>query len=219
MSISRSELAAIIDNARLGPEVTPAEIDELIGSSLGLGVGGIWVPASMVGLTRSAQERGLRVGTVAGFPHGKSVALIKAAEARFAVQNGASAIGVVPDIAAVKVADENALLSEMVAVREAVPSPVLLTVIIEAAVLDERAITVATRAARAAGADFVATSTGFHPAGGASPEAVKMIAAAAQGLIGVTASGGIATFAQAEELVRAGATRILTSGAGEILGP
>lgn len=218
MSISRAELATIIDHSLLGPEVTVDEINELIDATRTLHLGSICVPASMVGNTHKAQEHGLRVGAVAGFPHGKSVPLIKAAEARFAVHSGASEISVVLDIAAVKAADENAVLSEIVTLREAVPAPITLNIIIESAVLNDTAITVVTRAARAAGADYVATSTGFHPAGGATTDAVRLIADAAQGKIGVIASGGIDTLAQVESLLEAGATRIVTAQAKRILG-
>ena len=83
--------------------------------------------------------------------------------------------------------------------------------------VDDVALEVATHAARAAGADFIKTSTGFHPAGGATVEAVRVLAGAAQGQIGVKASGGIRTWEQAVAMVEAGATRIGTSNARAIL--
>lgn len=210
-------MAAIIDYTLLGPEVTAAEVSALIDDALSLGVGTICVPSSMVGLTTRAQEAGLRVATVAGFPHGKTPALVKGAEARLAVQSGASEVDVVLDIANVRAAYENALLMEMVAIREAVPAPVVLKFILETATLDDAAIIVATRAARAAGADFVKTSTGFHPAGGATVAAVRTMAAAAEHKIAVKASGGIRTWADAVAMVEAGASRIGTSDARGIL--
>jgi len=69
----------------------------------------------------------------------------------------------------------------------------------------------------AAGADFVKTSTGFHPAGGASVHAVALMADTVDGRLGVKASGGIRTAGQALELVAAGATRLGVSAAAQIL--
>lgn len=217
MTISRAQMAAIIDFTLLGPEVTVEELHALIDEALELRVGTICVPPSMMNNTKRAQDAGLNIATVAGFPHGKTSALVKAAEARLAVQYGASEVDVVLDIAQVKAANDNALLTEMVAIREAVASPAKLKFIVESAVVSDVALGVVTHAARAAGADFVKTSTGFHPAGGATVEAVRAMAEAAQGQIGVKASGGIRTWADAVAMVEAGATRIGTSNARAIL--
>lgn len=217
MNISRAAMAAILDYTLLGPEVTATQLAEFIDDALELQVGTICVPSSMMNNTKKAQEAGLNIATVAGFPHGKVSPLVKAAEGRLAVQFGASEVDVVLDIAVVKAGDENALLAEMVAIREAIPSPVRLKFIVESAVVGEAALAVVTRAARAVGADFVKTSTGFHPAGGATVAAVAAMAAAAEGKIGVKASGGIRTWEDALAMVEAGATRIGTSNARTIL--
>jgi deoxyribose-phosphate aldolase len=73
------------------------------------------------------------------------------------------------------------------------------------------------RAAEAAGADFVKTSTGFHPAGGASAHAVRLMAETVGGRLGVKASGGIRSTATALEMVAAGATRLGLSGSAAVL--
>lgn len=88
----------------------------------------LWVPPTMVALTARAQERGFTVGSTAGFPTGQHEPLIKAAEARFAVQHGASAIALC--VPAESRGDPNRALMEAVTVREAVPSPVKLCVIL-----------------------------------------------------------------------------------------
>jgi Deoxyribose-phosphate aldolase len=124
---------------------------------------------------------------------------------------------VVLDIAAVKASDSNALLAEIVAVREAVPAPVVLKVIIESAVLSAEAIAVVTRAARAAGVDSVVTSTGFHPAGGATVAAVQAIIGAGEGNIEAIATGGITSPSLAQALIDAGAARIGTSAPETLL--
>lgn len=217
MTISRATMAQILDYTLLGPEVTNSELAAFIDSAIELGVGTICVPNSMVNLTSKAQEAGIRVATVAGFPHGKTPALVKAAEARLAVQSGASEVDVVLDIAVVKEGDANRLLQEIVAIREAVPNPVVLKFILETAVVSDEAIVTAVNALIAAGADFAKTSTGFHPAGGATVEAVRVMAGAAQGRIGIKAAGGVKTWEDAVAFVEAGATRIGTSHAGAIL--
>jgi deoxyribose-phosphate aldolase len=94
----------------------------------------------------------------------------------------------------------------------------VLKVIIESAALTDDEIVAVCRAAEAAGADFVKTSTGFHPAGGASVHAVGLMAATVGGRLGVKASGGIRSTADAVAMVEAGATRLGLSGTAAVLG-
>ena len=148
--------------------------------------------------------------------------MIKATEARFAVEQGAEEVDMVIDVAQAVAGDENAVLADVVAVREAVPSPVVLKVILESAVLTEEQLCAAVRAAVRAGADFVKTSTGFHPAGGASVAAVEVMASEIEALgktgqVGIKASGGIRTWEQAVAMIEAGATRLGVSAPRAIL--
>ena len=106
---------------------------------------------------------------------------------------------------------------EIASVRAQAPSPTVLKVIIETAVLDEGGIIMACRTAEAAGADFVKTSTGFHPAGGATTAAVALMAATVGRRLGVKASGGIRSAADAIAMVEAGATRLGLSRTAAIL--
>jgi deoxyribose-phosphate aldolase len=106
---------------------------------------------------------------------------------------------------------------DIAAVREAVPAPVVLKAILETGLLDGEQIEAACRAAEQAGADFVKTSTGYHPAGGATVEAVERMAATVGGRLGVKASGGIRTSEDALAMVRAGATRLGVSGSRAVL--
>ena len=89
--------------------------------------------------------------------------------------------------------------------------------IIEAALLDEGGVISACRTGESAGADFVKTSTGFHPAGGATTRAVALMAATVGGRLGVKASGGIRSAAEAIAMVEAGATRLGLSRTAAIL--
>ena len=98
--------------------------------------------------------------------------------------------------------------ADIAAVRGVVPSPALLKVIIESAILSDDQIVECCRRAEAAGADYVKTSTGFHAAGGASEHTVRLMADTVGGRPGVKASGGIRTREAAPTMIGAGATRI-----------
>lgn len=218
MTIDRAQLAAMMDYTLLKPEASAEDVQALIDDAVELGVGAVCVSPNMLFACTSAADKGLRVATVVGFPSGKHDALIKAAEARLAVQFGAVEVDMVIDVARAIACDQNAIIAEVAAVREAVPQPVVLKVILETALLDEEQIAVAVEGCVLAGADYVKTSTGFHPAGGASVEAVRaMKRAIGNRRVGIKASGGIGTYEDAEAMVAAGATRLGVSAARAIL--
>jgi deoxyribose-phosphate aldolase len=163
---------------------------------------------------------GVRVAAVAGFPSGKHVPAVKAQEAAQAVASGASEVDMVIDVGAALAGELDAVRSDIAAVRAAVPD-VVLKVIVESAVLlgdsDGHTLAEVCRAAEDAAADFVKTSTGFHPAGGASVRAVALMAGTVGGRLGVKASGGIRTAADALAMLDAGATRLGLSGTRAVL--
>ncbi|MEU1999223.1 deoxyribose-phosphate aldolase [Nocardia gamkensis] len=212
-SLTRAEVAAMIDHTLLAPEATPAEVDVLIEDARALGVLAICVSPSML----PVRAPGLVVATVAGFPSGKHHSLVKGAEARLAVDQGAAEVDMVIDVGAARAGDYTAVLADIVTVREAVGDRTLLKVIIESAALPDEAIVQVCRVAERAGADFVKTSTGFHPAGGASVHAVRLMADTVGGRLGVKASGGIRTAEAAAELIAAGATRLGLSRSRAVL--
>jgi len=111
----------------------------------------------------------------------------------------------------------DAVEADIRAVREAMPAEVLLKVIIESAALTDEQIVAVCERAEAAGAEYVKTSTGFHPAGGASVHAVELMARTVGGRLGVKASGGIRTTEAALAMVEAGATRLGLSASAAIL--
>ncbi len=158
---------------------------------------------------------------VAGFPSGKHHSLVKAAEARFAVESGAGEIDMVIDIGAAVDGRYDEVFADVMTVRQGIGPDVLLKVIVESAVLletiGEDGLTQVCQKAVQAGADFVKTSTGFHPAGGASVRAVEVMRAAVGPHVGVKASGGIRTAEFAAELIAAGASRLGLSGSRAVL--
>lgn len=211
--LTRADVAAMIDHTLLAPEATPAEIEALIAEARRLGVYAICVSPSML----PVRAPGLVVATVAGFPSGKHHSLVKGAEARLAVDQGAAEVDMVIDVGAALAGDFNAVLTEVITVREAVEDRAVLKVIIESAALTDEAIVGACRAAEQGGADFVKTSTGFHPAGGASVHAVALMAKTVGGRLGVKASGGIRTAEDAAAMIEAGATRLGLSKSAAVL--
>jgi deoxyribose-phosphate aldolase len=220
---SRERVAALVDHTLLKPEATTADVVALVTEAVALGVYAVCVSPSMVPAAFDALAAGdgaPLVAAVAGFPSGKHLPAVKAYEAAQAVSSGASEIDMVIDIGAALANDLDSVRLDIEAVRAAVPAAVL-KVIVESAVLlghsGERALADVCRAAEDAGADFVKTSTGFHPDGGASVRAVAVMADTVGGRLGVKASGGIRTAADAVAMLDAGATRLGLSGTRAVL--
>ncbi|MGK2884817.1 MAG: deoxyribose-phosphate aldolase [Rhodococcus sp. (in: high G+C Gram-positive bacteria)] len=213
MSLTRGALARMVDHTLLKPEATPQDVTALIEEGLALGVLAVCVSPSML----PVRAGGLVVAAVAGFPSGKHHSLVKGAEARLAVDQGANEVDMVIDVGAAVAGDYNAVLSDILTVREAMGPTAVLKVIIESAALTDEAIVETCLAAEKAGADFVKTSTGFHPAGGASVEAVRLMADTVGGRLGVKASGGIRTTDAALAMIESGATRLGLSGSRAVL--
>ncbi|WP_293314668.1 deoxyribose-phosphate aldolase [Mycobacterium sp.] len=208
----------MVDHTLLKPEATDADVAALVAEAAELGVYAVCVSPSMVPVAVGAGAE--RVAAVAGFPSGKHVSAIKAHEAAQASAAGAVEIDMVVDVGAALAGAFDAVRTDIAAVRVAVPGAVL-KVIVESAVLLSAAggdaLAAVCRAAEDAGADFVKTSTGFHPAGGASVHAVALMAETVGGRLGIKASGGIRTAADATAMLDAGATRLGLSGTRSVL--
>jgi deoxyribose-phosphate aldolase len=203
----------MVDHTLLKPEATPADVAALVAQGVQLGVYSVCVSPSLLPI----DAQGLHVAVVTGFPSGAHKSEVKALEAKVAQAAGAEEIDMVINLGAAKAGDWNLVRADIQAVRDAVPAPVVLKVIIESAALTDDEIVRACQAAEAAGADFVKTSTGFHPAGGATTHAVALMRATVGDRLLVKASGGIRTLAQAEAMVAAGADRLGLSATASIL--
>ncbi len=218
--LSRSRVAALVDHTLLKPEATAADVAAVVAEAAELGVYAVCVSPSMVPIAAQAAPAGLRIAAVAGFPSGKHLPALKAQEAARAVASGAAEIDMVIDVGAALAGNFAAVRSDIAAVRAAVPDAVLKVIVESAALLalcDDRTVVGVCAAAEDSGADFVKTSTGFHPAGGASVRAVALLADAVSGRLGVKASGGIRTAADALAMIDAGATRLGLSGTRAVL--
>ncbi|MCA1294527.1 deoxyribose-phosphate aldolase [Paenibacillus sp. alder61] len=152
----------------------------------------------------------VKVCTVIGFPLGASASEVKAFETAQAIRDGATEVDMVINIGALKDGDDEAVVRDMVAVVESAAGKALVKVILETCLLTEKEIERACKLAVSAGADFVKTSTGFST-GGATIEAVELMAKTVGPGIGVKASGGVRSLADAEAMLAAGATRLGTS--------
>lgn len=219
MTLSQQDFLAHADHTLLAPGTTRDELEAFVRRAREIGVARVCVSPSQLPVDADALGD-LEVVTVVGFPSGEHTAAVKAAEAAEAVANGAHEIDMVlrrgPVRDAALTGDWSAVEAEIRAVREASAGRPL-KVIIESAVLNDAEIVGASRAAEAAGADFVKTSTGFDAAGGASAHAVRLMADAVGGRLGVKASGGIRTASAVRELHAAGATRFGVSGTAAIV--
>lgn len=217
---TRAQVAALVDHTLLKPEATVADVEKLVAEAVDLGVFSVCVSPSLVAAAAAAAPPHLVVAAVSGFPSGKHVAEIKARESQLAVAAGAGEIDMVIDVGTALTKDLGATAAEIAAVRAAVPSATLKVIVESAALLEfagEELLQDVCRAAVSAGADFVKTSTGFHPSGGASTRAVELMARAVGPGVGVKASGGIRTAEAAVAMLDAGATRLGLSGTRAVL--
>lgn len=206
----------MIDHTLLKPEATRADVEALVAEAVELGTYSVCVSPNMLTVARAAAPVDLKVTVVCGFPSGKHTSSVKAAEAAEAVGLGADEVDMVIDLGAAREGRFGDVEGDIRAVRVAVPQPRVLKVIIESAVLTDDQIVGVCRAAEAAGADFVKTSTGFHPDGGATEHAVALMHATVPTLQ-VKASGGVRTIEQARAMIAAGATRLGVSGSRALL--
>jgi deoxyribose-phosphate aldolase len=215
--LTRERLARLIDwGAGLKPETTEAELAVACDEAVALGVGQLCVqPALVDAAVRRLGRADVGVVSVAGFPHGVSLSEVKAREAAIAVEEGAAEVDMVLNRGWLKAGDLARCEADVAAVvRAAAGRPV--KVILETAALFPDEMRAGCRVAEAAGAAFVKTSTGFGY-GGATVEAVRLLAQAVGGRLGVKASGGIRTIDDARAMIAAGATRLGTSAARQIL--
>lgn len=216
----RGDLAKHIDHTLLKAEATRAEILRVCDEAISQGfhtvcVNGRWLPLVADRLHGTA----VQVGGVVSLPLGADTTKVKVAQAEAAIYAGADEIDMVADLAAVIEADAGYLLRQLLAVVKAcraMKPPVLLKVIIESAALTHDQKVLACQVAQQAGVDFIKTSTGLHPAGGATVEDVRLMKEAAP-RCRIKAAGGIRTARQAIAMLDAGAERIGTSCGVQII--
>lgn len=206
-----------IDYTLLRPHTQKRDIIELCKDAKKFGFASVCVHSYYVPLCISELKgSAVKVGTVVGFPHGMNLTQAKMAEARYALEFGAREIDMVMNIGALKDGDEYVVFHDIRSLSELCRNyEATLKVILETNLLTAEEKVLACKICQKAGADFVMTSTGFH--GGANIQDIKLLAQYA-GKLGVKASGGIKSSDQMSDLLEAGANRIGTSSALELLG-
>ncbi len=211
-------LARRIDHTLLKAEATAHHIATLCDEALQYGFAAVCVnPSNMFDILHHLRGSDVKTCCVVGFPLGANDSRTKAFEAERAAGAGIQEIDMVINIGALKYTASSFVGEEIKAVRKAFPSPGILKVIIESAALTEKEIRTASILCANNGADFVKTSTGFHPLGGAKVEHVRLIKDTIGNRAEIKASGGIKTYADMMKFIEAGATRIGTSSGVSIL--
>ncbi len=206
---SDTPLAGLIDHTLLKPEATPAQVEALCDEAVRYRFASVCVNPGFVPLcARLLAGTPVAVCTVIGFPLGATTTKTKVFEAAQAAGNGAAELDMVIAIGRLKAGELREVAEDIGAVAETSHAAgALLKVIIETALLsDEEKVAACLLAARA-GADFVKTSTGFA-GGGATAADVALMRRVVGPELGVKASGGVRTLADAEAMVAAGADRI-----------
>ncbi len=211
-------VASAIDHTLLKPDATADDIDTLCREAAEWKFATVCVNPTWVARA-AGQLRGTGVGvcSVVGFPLGATTPDVKQYEARRAMFDGATEIDMVLNVGALKSGDVRLVADDIRAVVGACTERgVVSKVILETALLtDEEKVTACTLA-KAAGADFVKTSTGFGP-GGATAADVALMRRVVGSDMGVKASGGVRDLQQVKAMVAAGATRIGASAGVRIV--
>ena len=214
-ALDRATLAMVIDHTLLTPEATAADIVAFCAEADELAVGAVCVSPNWVSLAHKSTRT--PVASVVGFPSGSHLSVTKASEAARAVSDGASEIDMVANLGWIAGGDWSKVENEVAEVRKAIGAHIVLKVILETGLWSSEQIAVACKHSVSGGADYVKTSTGFHKVGGASLEAVQTMRNVVGADIGVKASGGIRTTADALAMIEAGASRIGASSTRAIL--
>ncbi|MDO4542914.1 MAG: deoxyribose-phosphate aldolase [Clostridia bacterium] len=212
-----ANLAKYIDHTLLKPEATRADIKRVCDEAKKYNTASVCVNPSWVGYV-AEQLRGTSVNpcVVVGFPLGATVPAVKAAEAAACIAAGAKEVDMVMNIGAAKSGEWDLVLKDIQAVVAACKGKALLKVIIECCLLTDEEKVKACQVSKLAGADFVKTSTGFST-GGATVEDIRLMRATVGASMGVKASGGVRTKADAEAMIAAGASRIGASSSKNIV--
>jgi len=211
------DIRTYIEHTNLNPAIKIEDIDQLVAEAVEFNLFGVCVPPFWV--KRARREIGknnLILSTVAGFPLGYQMTETKLQEITLAIDNGADEVDMVWNISSFKTGlpwtkIELAKCSKLVH-----DSGKIIKIIIETGYLSEGEVISACKICSDAGADFVKTSTGFMSSG-AMVDTVLLMRKVLPATVGIKASGGIKTHQQVLDMIQAGADRIGTSSAIQIL--
>ena len=211
-------IAALIDHTILKPEATRNDVIKICREARQYNFASVCVNPYWVPLVKSELAGSpVLVCTVVGFPLGATSTEAKVCETENSIRAGAQEIDMVINVGALRSGDTEAVRKDVEGVVQAAHrGRAIVKVILETALLDDTQKTVACQICKAAGADFVKTSTGFSTAGATAHDIALMRAAVGPGM-GVKASGGIRTLQDLQTMTAAGATRIGASASVKIV--
>lgn len=210
------EIQKYIDHTNLKMDATAKDIESLCNEAIEYGFHSVCVHPSYVSLAKELLEQtNVNICTVIGFPLGMNTPKTKVFEAVEALENGADEFDMVINIGALKDKDYNYIKKEIESVRDVLEGKTL-KVIIETSLLTEKEIEKMTEICNETFTNFIKTSTGFGKRG-ASLKDLEIINKKKNDVLEIKASGGIKTFKQLDDFIKAGATRIGTSASVTII--
>ena len=214
--MDKKTIASMIDHTLLKPEATPAQVEKLCAEAAEYHFASVCVNPVYIPLAaRLLDGTGGKGCCVVGFPLGAIAPEQKAAEAASCAAMGAEELDMVIHVGAAKAGDWALVQRDIAGVVKAAAGRTV-KVIIETCLLTDEEKVKACEAAKAAGADFVKTSTGFST-GGATTHDIALMRKTVGPEMGVKASGGIRDYATAMAMIEAGANRIGASAGIEIV--
>nr|MDO8113994.1 deoxyribose-phosphate aldolase [Candidatus Sigynarchaeota archaeon] len=206
-----------IDHTILKPETTKDQVIQVCNEAKQYQFAAVCVNPCFTALVASCLKGSrVKTGAAIGFPLGCTTTEVKVFETKDAIKKGATEIDVVMNVGTLKSGDTGLVEKEIAAVVEAARGKATVKVILEICLLTKDEIVTACKIAQKAGADFVKTSTGFNVAG-ATVEHVALMRQIVGKNMGVKASGGIKSYHDAIEMIKAGANRIGTSAGVKII--
>jgi deoxyribose-phosphate aldolase len=215
-TLTVQSIAALIDHAILKPELTDDDVAADLDLAGRWGVFSVCVrPSDIARSVARLDGTGVATGTVIGFPHGSTSTAAKTAEGRRALDDGASELDMVLHIGRLRSGDLAAVTDDIAAVV-AIAEGRVVKVILETAFLTDEQVVAGSKAAEAAGASFVKTSTGFA-GGGATPHHLRLMRDAVSPAVRIKASGGVRGLDTLLEMRAIGVDRFGTSATETIL--
>lgn len=210
-------LARYIDHTALKAETTKEQIQQLVTEAKEYTFASVCVQPTWVSFCEEQlKDTEVKVCTVIGFPLGANTTETKVFETKQAIKDGATEVDMVINIGALKDGNDELVQKDIRAVVEAAKGQALTKVIVETALLTEDEKKRVSTLVKAAGADFIKTSTGFSTSG-ATIDDIRLMRSIVGPSIGVKASGGIRDLESMKQMIEAGATRIGASAGVEIM--
>ena len=216
--LTSAQLAGFIDHTLLKQDATVGQIEKLCDEAAKYHFASVCVNATYAALcAKLLKDTGVKVCCVVGFPLGATLSSVKAFETEQVITDGAEEVDMVLNVGAMKSGNFTLVKDDVSAVvRAAHAKNVLVKVIIETCLLTDEEKVKACQICQSAGADFVKTSTGFSIAG-ATVEDVTLMRKTVGPDMGVKAAGGVRSRDDVLAMIKAGATRIGTSGGVKIM--